>query len=69
MREFTLPTRGSTVENYRRHFGKQGDSCLVWQAPTRNMNPTIAQAVIDQEIERDPAKAAAEYGAEFRTDP
>lgn len=60
--------KGALWENYRRPFGKQNDPCLVWQAATRTMNPTISQSVIDSEIERGPAKAAAEYGAEFRTD-
>jgi hypothetical protein len=41
---------------------------LVWQAPTREMNPTIPQRVIDEATERDPASAAAEYGAQFRSD-
>ena len=40
---------------------------LVWQAPTRAMNPTVPQSIIDNAFEEDPAAAAAEYGAEFRT--
>jgi hypothetical protein len=32
------------------------------------MNPTVSQEFIDNEFERDPASAAAEYGAEFRSD-
>jgi hypothetical protein len=32
------------------------------------MNPTIPQEFIDREYERDPASAAAEYGAEFRSE-
>ena len=32
------------------------------------MNPSVPQRVIDEAIERDPASADAEYGAEFRTD-
>ena len=32
------------------------------------MNPTVPQRVIDEAMERDPATAAAEYGAEFRSD-
>jgi hypothetical protein len=32
------------------------------------MNPTVPQRVIDEAIEADPASAAAEYGAEFRSD-
>jgi hypothetical protein len=32
------------------------------------MNPTVPQSVIDEAMARDPASAAAEYGAEFRID-
>jgi hypothetical protein len=32
------------------------------------MNPTFPQRIIDKAMERDPAKASAEYGAEFRND-
>jgi hypothetical protein len=59
--------RGALWDAYRRHFGKPG-STLVWQAATRVMNPTISQEKIDEETEADPQKAAAEYGAEFRSD-
>jgi len=41
---------------------------LVWKAATRTMNPTVPQSVIDEAMEADPAHAAAEYGAEFRSD-
>src|SRR5262249_21584979 len=41
---------------------------LIWRAPTRTMNPTFPQATIDAALERDPASAASEYLAEFRTD-
>jgi hypothetical protein len=60
--------RGALWEAYRRHFGKDGDPVLVWQAPTRVMNCTVPQSIISEATERDPASAAAEYGAEFRTD-
>ena len=60
--------RGALWDAHRRHFGKDGDPILVWQAPTRAMNPTVPQRVIDEAAERDPADAAAEFGAEFRRD-
>ncbi len=60
--------RGSLYEAHQRHFGNDGDPVLVWRAPTRDMNPTIAQAEIDRAMERDPADAMAEYLAEFRSD-
>ena len=59
--------KGVLWESYHRYFGQDG-SILVWNAPTRTMNPTVPQSFIDAEIERDPASAAAEYLAEFRTD-
>jgi Terminase large subunit, T4likevirus-type, N-terminal len=60
--------RGALWDAHRRHFGKDGSAILVWQAPTRVMNPTLPQRVVDEATERDPASAAAEYGAQFRTD-
>lgn len=60
--------RGALYDAYRRHHGIDGDPVLVWRAPTRDMNPTVPQRVIDEALERDSASAAAEYFAEFRTD-
>jgi hypothetical protein len=37
--------RGALWDAHRRHFGKDGDPTLVWQAPTRKMNPTVPQRV------------------------
>jgi hypothetical protein len=59
--------RGALFDAFKRHYGKDGD-VLVWKAPTRTMNPTVPQSVIDAAMESDPASAAAEYGACFRTD-
>jgi hypothetical protein len=58
---------GVLYDTYRQHYGKDGD-VLVWQADTRTMNPTIPQAFITRETERDPQAARAEWGAEFRED-
>ena len=60
--------KGALFEAYRRHHGQNGDPILLWHAPTRVMNPSVPQAVIDAATERDPAHASAEYGAQFRTD-
>lgn len=60
--------RGELYNAHRRYFGQDDAPVLVWQAPTRLMNPTVPQSVIDEATERDPASAAAEYGAEFRSD-
>lgn len=60
--------RGALWDAFKRFFGKPSPDILVWKAATRTMNPTVPQSVIDRAAERDPANAAAEYGAEFRTD-
>jgi hypothetical protein len=59
---------GALFDAHRKHYGKEGDDVLVWQASTRQMNPTVSQSTIDAEIAKDPARATAEYGATFRTD-
>jgi hypothetical protein len=60
--------RGALFSAFKQHYGKDGDLVLVWKAPTRTMNSTVAQSVVDAAMEADPASAAAEYLAEFRTD-
>jgi len=60
--------RGVLFEAYQRHYGRDDSGVLVWQSPTRAMNPTVPQSVVDTAYEADPAAAAAEYGAEFRRD-
>ncbi len=60
--------RGALWDAYSEDFGKNGTDVLVWRAPTRTMNPTFPQRTIDRAYVKDPADAAAEYGAEFRTD-
>ncbi|MGZ9410842.1 MAG: hypothetical protein ACXW3J_09480, partial [Methylocystis sp.] len=61
--------RGELYKTFARDFGPNGDAAiLVAKAPSRTMNPSLSQKVVDRAYERDPASAAAEYGAEFRTD-
>src|SRR5262249_26076894 len=60
--------RGELWNSYKRHWGKADSAVLVWRAATTTMNPSAPQDFIDQEYERDPASAEAEYGAEFRSD-
>jgi Terminase large subunit, T4likevirus-type, N-terminal len=60
--------KGALWNAYHRHYGKDGDSVLVWQAATRDMNSVVPQAYIDQHLADDPARASAEYLATFRTD-
>jgi hypothetical protein len=53
---------------HRKHFGKEGDPILVWQAATRDMNSSVPRSFIDAHMADDPARAQAEYLAQFRTD-
>ena len=60
--------RGALWDAHRKHFGKDGDPILVWQGATREMNPTVPQSFIDAHMAEDPARAQAEYLAQFRID-
>ena len=61
--------RGEFWRAYDKNFGPNGDpKILVAQAASLVMNSTLPQSVVDRAMERDPASAKAEYGAEFRTD-
>jgi hypothetical protein len=59
--------RGVLWDAYRKHYGQAG-KILVAQAPTLTMNPTLPESIIDEAYKDDPLSAAAEYGAQFRTD-
>ncbi|MCJ2055646.1 hypothetical protein MKL09_03650 [Methylobacterium sp. J-048] len=60
--------RGALYDAFQRYHGRDDAPALVWRAATRTMNPSVPQRVIDEAMERDPASASAEYGAQFRTD-
>ncbi len=60
--------RGALWNAFSKHFGRDGDPVLVWQADTRSMNPTVEESVIAKAYEEDPASASAEYSAQFRSD-
>jgi hypothetical protein len=59
--------RGALWEAYRKHYGKDSP-VLVWQAATRDMNPSVPEGFIAKHLEDDPARASAEYLAQFRSD-
>ena len=61
--------RGALWDTYKKHHGPEGDpTILVAQGATRDFNPELPQSIIDKAMDRDPAAAAAEYMAQFRTD-
>ncbi len=59
---------GALWDVYARYFGKDDDGVLVWQAPSRTMNPLIPERVVLGALERDPEAAKAEWLGEFRDD-
>jgi hypothetical protein len=61
--------RGELYSTFKRHFGPTGHPLiLVARAPSRTMNRSLSQRVVDRAYEEDPEAASAEYGAEFRGD-
>ncbi|SMC70310.1 hypothetical protein SAMN06297251_10632 [Fulvimarina manganoxydans] len=61
--------RGEVYSTWRKHFGPAGDPLiLVAQAASRTMNPSLRQKVVDRAMERDEARAKAEWLAQFRSD-
>jgi hypothetical protein len=60
--------RGALWETYKDYFGQDSDDILVWQAESHTMNPTLSDAFLSREQQRDPASYLSEYLAQFRTD-
>jgi hypothetical protein len=60
--------RGELYSTFRKNYGRDDARVLVWKAPTEIMNPGIDPAIIAEAYTDDPEAAAAEYGAEFRSD-
>jgi hypothetical protein len=61
--------RGLVFKKFRAHWGRAG-RVLVVKAPTWVMNPTLPRdgEFLTEAFNEDPVGAAAEYGAEFRSD-
>jgi hypothetical protein len=60
--------RGPMYQAMREHYGKDNSPVLFWKAPSLEMNPSLDPAIVAEAYERDPIAAAAEYGAQFRSD-
>jgi hypothetical protein len=61
--------KGELWRLYQQHYGPAGDPrILVAQAPSRVMNPSLPEFVVNRAMQRDPASAAAEFMAAFRSD-
>ena len=53
--------RGMLWNTYRRHFANGDSRVLVAQAPTRIMNPTFPEHLVQEAMDEDPSAARAEY--------
>lgn len=60
--------RGELYRAWKQHFGQGEGRIQVFQATTRQLNPTVPQSVIDQAIADDAEAASAEYLGQFRRD-
>ena len=60
--------RGVLWDAFKRYHGKDHQRIVVAKAPSRTMNPSLPQRVVDEAMERDSSAAKAEYLAEFRSD-
>jgi hypothetical protein len=59
---------GLLYSKFKEHYAKSSDDVLVVVAPTRALNPTISQEIIDAALEEDGPAARAEWLAMFRDD-
>ena len=61
--------KGELWTTFRKHYGAEGDAAImVAKGASRVFNPALSEAVVSRAYSRDPVSAAAEYGAEFRSD-
>ena len=60
--------RGAFYEAHRQYFGHDDPDVLVWQADTRSMNSDRPAGVDRSAAREDPARASADYLAQFRSD-
>lgn len=60
--------KGWTFTTHQKHFGKEDAKTLVVNCPSRTLNPTLPQRIIDEALAEDYAAAKSEYLGEFRED-
>lgn len=61
--------RGWGYDQWKRHFGNdESQHTLVVHAPSKTMNPTLDQRIIDAALQDDYAKASAEFLSRWRDD-
>ncbi|MBL7146522.1 MAG: hypothetical protein ISS76_19945 [Phycisphaerae bacterium] len=60
--------KGWAYNQWKRYFGNDSGSVLVWNCPSRTMNPLLPQSVVDEAMAEDLQAAKSEYLGEFRDD-
>lgn len=60
--------KGWAFKTWKDNFGNDNGSVLVWDAPSKKMNPTLSQADIDLAITEDPISARTEFLNQWRDD-
>jgi hypothetical protein len=60
--------RGYCFNQWKRNYGNNAGSTLVWCCPSRTMNPTLSQSIVDEALAEDLASAKSEYLGEWRDD-
>ncbi len=60
--------KGLTYKWFKKYWGNDKGKILIWKSPSRTMNPTLPQSVVDDAMEEDRASALSEYMGEFRQD-
>jgi len=59
---------GILYTHWERYWSKPDKNVLVWRAPTRVMNETISQELIDAEMQKDRSSAESEWMVSWRSD-
>jgi len=60
--------KGYCFNTHKKNFGNDSGKVLVWNCPSRTMNPTLPQSVVDEAMQEDLQSALSEYGGQFRED-
>ena len=60
--------RGWGYKAFKLYYGNAAAATLVWNCPSRTMNPTLSQAIVDEAIIEDLQAAKSEFLGEFRDD-
>jgi hypothetical protein len=59
---------GLLYDKWKESYGRDDPDCLVIQAPTLTLNPSLDPKIVAKDLARDPARARSEWFAEWRDD-